>query len=436
MLLRAVHSIFSVICYVIFIMIYMGIFCPQRKMSKKYRNIIIVAMVAFFSIWIFSLYNYFLVKMLGEILVYSLFLWWLYDVRYFKSLALTVIFFGGCGTIDYLILIIIMNTMPKGSLATLSAPLGSSLVEVFSEIIHLFIIIILVRCFKKSTTELLNTKEWLRFAVCPIVSIITIVMFLVEFDVAQNENQKMAFLLVAIGLVVMNIILYFLLNDILKREAALREDRIFKTRAEREIQMYHSLAESFEKQRKIQHEYKNHLFSISALVREEKYEELSRYLSDLNHEVAELVNVIDVNNAMINALLNAKYQEMQAKGIILIPQINDLSRIPVSDEDIVVILANLLNNAIEACEDSVKKTIKLKFIHDEKGVLLSVINTYAKAPVMNGDKFLTTKTELPELHGIGIHNVKEMVAKYGGESVIKVTEEEFCFIILIPSKSV
>lgn len=76
--------------------------------------------------------------------------------------------------------------------------------------------------------------------------------------------------------------------------------------------------------------------------------------------------------------------------------------------------------------------MKLKFIHDEKGVLLFVINTFAKAPVMNGDKLLTTKTESPELHGIGINNVKEMVAKYGGVFMIEVTEGEFCFIILIP----
>ena len=99
-----------------------------------------------------------------------------------------------------------------------------------------------------------------------------------------------------------------------------------------------------------------------------------------------------------------------------------------------VILVNLLNNAIEACEHSDKKIIKLKFVCDEDRVILSVINTYAQAPIMNGDKFKTTKTDSPELHGIGIHNVKEMVAKYGGQTVIKVTEQEFRFVIFIPQK--
>ncbi|MBP3507974.1 MAG: sensor histidine kinase [Lachnospiraceae bacterium] len=429
-----IHGIFSVVCYVIFITFFMGIFCQERELSKTKKTCIVLGMVLFFTLWITCLYDHLAIKIVGQFVFYSLCLWGLYDVKYLKALVFTIIFFCGCGVTDYLILLLIMNVMPEGSLTLLESPLGSSLVEVLSEGIHLLILIVMMRCFKKQDSELLTTKEWLRFIIGPVISIVIITVLMVDFDIAQNEKQEAAFLMIAIGLVVMNIIVYFLLHDVLKREAALREDRIFKTRAEREIQMYHSLSDNYEKQKRIQHEYKNRMDSISALVREEKYKELNQYLNSLNQELSELVDVIDVNNVMINALLNAKYQEMREKGIILIPQINDLSQIPVSDEDIVVILVNLLNNAIEACEHSDKKIIKLKFVCDEDRVILSVINTYAQAPIMNGDKFKTTKTDSPELHGIGIHNVKEMVAKYGGQTVIKVTEQEFRFVIFIPQK--
>ena len=54
-------------------------------------------------------------------------------------------------------------------------------------------------------------------------------------------------------------------------------------------------------------------------------------------------------------------------------RINDLSKIVIEDEDLVVILANLLNNAIEACEKcEEKKTIKLKFVIEENLIVLSV----------------------------------------------------------------
>ena len=60
------------------------------------------------------------------------------------------------------------------------------------------------------------------------------------------------------------------------------------------------------------------------------------------------LDYIKTNNVIIDAILNSKYKETLDKGIVFIFQINDLSGIKMRDEDIVVILSNLLNNAIEA----------------------------------------------------------------------------------------
>lgn len=428
-----IHSLFSMVCYTIFIMIFTGIFFRERKAKRFHKVALIAGMMVVVSIIISLLYNHFILKEIGVILGFSFFLWRLYDAKYLKALILTFFFIGGCIVADYAILLLIMNVMPEGSMLLLESAMGSSLVEVFSECVHLLIIIILVRCLRKKDSELLTTKEWLRFAIVPIITLSIIAAFLLEFDLAQKEHQEWAFLMSAIGLVVMNIIIYFLLNDILKREAALREERVFKERMEQEVKMYHSLSENYEKQRRFQHEYKNQMECISALVQKENYEELQKYLESLHLEFTELVNVIDVNHIMINSILNAKYQEMRKKGIALIPRITDCSQIPISDEDIVVILANLLNNAIEACADSEEKLIKLKLTHDDTGVIISVINTYAKAPVMNGDKFQSTKVVDKEMHGIGISNVKDVVKKYGGATSIHVTDKEFQFVIMIDS---
>ena len=43
-------------------------------------------------------------------------------------------------------------------------------------------------------------------------------------------------------------------------------------------------------------------------------------------------------------------EEAISKNIVFVFKVNDLSKIVIKDEDLVVILANLLNNAIEACE--------------------------------------------------------------------------------------
>lgn len=60
---------------------------------------------------------------------------------------------------------------------------------------------------------------------------------------------------------------------------------------------------------------------------------------------------------IINAILNTKYQEAISKNIVFVFKVNDLSKIVIKDEDLVVILANLLNNAIEACENVRKRKL-------------------------------------------------------------------------------
>lgn len=95
---------------------------------------------------------------------------------------------------------------------------------------------------------------------------------------------------------------------------------------------------------------------------------------------------------IINAILNTKYQEAISKNIVFVFKVNDLSKIVIEDEDLVVILANLLNNAIEACEKcEEKKTIKLKFVIEENLIVLSVKNTCSHPIIYSGNEIKTSK---------------------------------------------
>ena len=72
------------------------------------------------------------------------------------------------------------------------------------------------------------------------------------------------------------------------------------------------------------------------------------------------------------------------------------------DEDVVTILANLLNNAIEACEACEdKKVIKFKFFKEDDKIIIAVKNTF------NYDVILAVcgKSPVPIINaGDGGHN--------------------------------
>lgn len=60
----------------------------------------------------------------------------------------------------------------------------------------------------------------------------------------------------------------------------------------------------------------------------------------------------------------------------------------ISDEDVVVIMSNLLNNAIEACEKCRgDKIIKLKIVIEDNNAIISVKNTYENAVIYEMERY-------------------------------------------------
>ena len=50
----------------------------------------------------------------------------------------------------------------------------------------------------------------------------------------------------------------------------------------------------------------------------------------------------------------------------------------------------------------------------------------------SGNEIKTSKKDEPEMHGIGIKNIIQIVEKYNGEYVIENKDDEFSFSIIIP----
>lgn len=174
-------------------------------------------------------------------------------------------------------------------------------------------------------------------------------------------------------------------------------------------------------------------YCIEALVTQQKYDELHRYIRNICGSLSSETPAVQTNHVIVDAILNSKYQEMKKKNIIFIFQMDDLSGILMQDEDIVVILSNLLNNAIEACgQCQEQKMVKMKLIKEKHAVILSVRNTYAHKILYQDGVFQTTKEHETGEHGIGLKNITDTIMKYGGYYTIENNEKEFYFSAVIP----
>lgn len=278
--------------------------------------------------------------------------------------------------------------------------------------------------------NLLKDLKWAKYVWFPLFSIISILFLILSFDKIEDTRQGAVLLFIACGLLVMNIYMFEMIYDSLKRENELYELKIIEERGNNQRKLYTMMLDNINYQRKMMHEFKNHVICISALARDADVEGLNRYLEKINYVNLQYDNSIDTNHKLINVILNEKYAEAKEKGINFIVKINDLSNIKIEDQDLVVLISNLLNNAFESCEKCKDPVVKLKFMIEDSQTIIAISNKYQIEPVVVNGEYMTSKKSDAEMHGIGIKSIIEIVKKYDGMYAIKCEDNWFKFSIL------
>ena len=226
-------------------------------------------------------------------------------------------------------------------------------------------------------------------------------------------------------------VLFLMIDNIIEREKNTKEREFEYAQFKNQVDVYKTLDECLKRQQQYSHEFKNHIMCVDSLVRERDYAALEKYISELYESEYIEERAIDTNNTIVNAILNEKYHEMINKGIVFVFRINDLSAINIEEQDLAVILYNLLNNAIEACEKCVEeKIIRLKFMIEDDMIILSVNNTCSEPVIYENGFYKTSKTLNKNEHGIGINNIQRTIEKYDRTYSIRYSQKEFYFAIL------
>lgn len=429
-----IQSLLIIVLEILCCIFFFNIFGEKKKENSRWKGYFIIGgMIIGEYVLAVGLANNFLLKQISIVLFIAILMKLYYKMSLGKSVVLSTLFQGLLLIVDYFVLLINLYFL-RGT----SAPEGKNLMQsylviVLGRVIFFLIVIVIRRYMGKDKLIVFDDVQWLKLIAFPIFTICSIVGMIKVAGIMPDQNQENLFFIISCGLAGLNMLVFYFIYDIAKREMEIYENRIFRIRADNQIGMYRSISENFNSQKKKTHEYKNQIMCISTLIKKKNYSELEQYVSEISGRLEKELDFICTNNVIVDAVLNSKYQETKEKNIVFVLKINDLSKIQISDEDIVIILANLLNNAIEACEKcKQKKVIKLKFVCEDGNIILSVKNTYENEILYKDNEIQTTKQQNTEEHGIGIRNIVETIQKYGGSYVIQNDKQEFYFSIMIP----
>lgn len=178
-------------------------------------------------------------------------------------------------------------------------------------------------------------------------------------------------------------------------------------------QHYAEVENMYRKMRSWRHDYHNHIQALAAYLESGEIERARAYLDEINDTLVKVDTVIKTGNTMVDAILNSKISLMNTKSI----RVDATARVPaslaVADVDLCVMIGNLLDNAMEACEKLSEAERFVRIYISTKGthLYMSFTNSAGKKQIKIGNVFASTKGHD---HGFGLSRVDELIAHYGG----------------------
>lgn len=178
---------------------------------------------------------------------------------------------------------------------------------------------------------------------------------------------------------------------------------------------YHEMLLLYQKRDRIFHDMKNHLSVLSLLIADRNLDRAEEYIKKVNAPILELEHKKYTGNRIVDIILNDKIEKAHNNNIKFIINAHDIKEGIIQDIDWCAILANILDNAIEACikVQNDEKWIEMSISQNDCSTIINVTNIYNGEIKISKDKLESTKKN-KILHGIGMESVKTAVNKYNG----------------------
>lgn len=180
--------------------------------------------------------------------------------------------------------------------------------------------------------------------------------------------------------------------------------------------------------RRLRHDLSNHLQILLALPGQQKDD----YIKEMLAHPAFGQILTWCGDTTVNIVLTAKEELMRRNNIRFFAKVDIKDALPFDKADLCVILANALDNAVEACAMLAEGNREIHLnAAAQKGVLAVNIQNPCKNTGAAGSFPQTTKKDA-ENHGLGLRSIQETVKKYDGNMEIKQEEEGFNLFLYLP----
>ncbi len=294
-------------------------------------------------------------------------------------------------------------------------------------------ILIILLIYKIYINIMIKTKQLsLRVKETVFVIFLTLFEFLILYyitSLSDNAYGKLMIFIV-IGFILMNICIFYVVNEVTVGYENQCELEKIKLKNQIQSDHYDELNRTYVETQCMIHDINKHISAIEALSKNHNFHEATEYTEKLKEDIRKRKKLFECSNKIFNAVINQKISQAESKGITVTIDIKNVNLDFMKDTDITAIFANIMDNAIEACEEvQDSKTISISISYFNNFIYINISNSYSGNILKSNDKFITTKKDHM---GYGMISIQRTLEKYNGYMNTEQTDKEFIINIVIP----
>ena len=295
-----------------------------------------------------------------------------------------------------------------------------------------YIIIILVHKAKHKSFQNIKNMKFAQLLLLPCATIAVSIVFS-HYISFYNVSifLKIISIVSLVILIISNVMIFNIIDaqyELINIKEKLKMSQVLM---QNQKQYYEDAFKSQQEIRKTRHDLKNIFIAVLGELNSGNIDATKSMLQNKLEEMEQYIYVDDNSDNVIDAVIHSKERDAEKCGVYVEVQKIINRDIAIDDLDLAVLIANLLDNAIEATSKiDGERRIDFSFITDNENLI--IISRNPTKNVIDGEKLQTTKSDSSK-HGFGIMSINSIAEKYNGSFVWNCKNSIFVATIILPN---